>query len=41
MTNKPQHVAMLITVMAMLATSQLFAAPPDLTQSNTVDRTLT
>ena len=41
MKNRPQHLTLLITIMAMLATSQLFAAPPDLTQSNTVDRTLT
>ena len=38
----PKHIASRIIVMAVLtAVGQLFAAPPDLTQSNTVDRSLT
>ncbi len=41
MKNTPTHLASRIIVMAVLATGQLFAAPPDLTQSNTVDRSLT
>ena len=41
MKKTPTHIASLITVMAVLATGQLFAAPPDLTQSNKIDRSLT
>jgi hypothetical protein len=41
MKRTPKRIASLVTVMAALATVQLSAAPPDLTQSNTVDRTLT
>lgn len=41
MKNRPQHVTVLFTVMTVLAIHQLFAAPPDLTKSNTVARTLT
>jgi hypothetical protein len=41
MKNIPTLITSLITVVAVLATSQLFAAPPDLTQSNKIDRSLT
>ncbi len=41
MRNIPKHIASRITVMAVLAGGQFFAAPPDLTQSNTVDRAAT
>ena len=41
MKHTPRHIASLITVIAVLAGGQLFAAPPDLTQSNTVDRAAT
>lgn len=41
MTHTPKNITTLITVMAMIATGSLFAAPPDLTQSNKVDRSLT
>jgi hypothetical protein len=37
----PRYFTALIAVMTMLACGQLFAAPPDLTQSNTVDRART
>jgi hypothetical protein len=39
MKHTHKHITILITVMAVMAAGQLFAAPPDLTQSNTVDRT--
>ncbi|MEI7945411.1 MAG: DUF6288 domain-containing protein [bacterium] len=38
---KKTHIASRIIVMAALAAGPLFAAPPDLTQSNKVDRSLT
>ena len=41
MKQTPHYLAALFTVMAVLASGQLFAEPPDLTQSNTVDRALT
>jgi hypothetical protein len=41
MKHTPKHLAPLIIVMAALATAQLFASPPDLTQSNKIDRSLT
>ena len=41
MKHTHTHIASLITVMAVLTAGSLFANPPDLTKSNSVDRTLT